>query len=344
MFKAFELHALPRFQADALSGGPADQAGDPGVRVLDVVHGVVHGLAGDLLDVEVQRRVRGPRQKRVPGGVGADLVEKLVKRDQLAGPLAHLDLLAAPVQRHQLVEDELQPLEVDAQRLGRPGHALHGAVVIGSPHVDEPVVAPAILVQEVGGVLGEVGRGAGASDQDPVLVVAEVGGAEPHRALVLVDEAGLAEALHGLGHQAARLQIALGLPRFEGDPEPGQRGPDALERSSEALLLEGRPPLLGRGGGPPAAVILGDGLAQFFQVLASITLLRHGSVDAQRLEVAGLQGLDPQVHLASGVIEVVLAVDPVAAFRAVPTCSGPVGLAETNSTMTRSPLPDSALP
>ena len=60
------------------------------------------------------------------------------------------------------------------------------AVVVGAEHVDQALEAALELVPVVGDVGGEVGRLAVGADQDPVLVVAEVGRAQPERALALV--------------------------------------------------------------------------------------------------------------------------------------------------------------
>ena len=60
------------------------------------------------------------------------------------------------------------------------------AVVVRAEHVDQPVRAPLELVAVVGDVGEEVGRVAVGADQDAVLVVAELRGAQPGGALVLV--------------------------------------------------------------------------------------------------------------------------------------------------------------
>ena len=83
---------------------------------------------------------------------------------------------------------------VGAERLDRGPHPRDVAVMVGAEHVDQPVEAALELVPVVGDVGGEVGRLAVGADQDPVLVVAELGGAQPERALVAVDVAALARA------------------------------------------------------------------------------------------------------------------------------------------------------
>jgi hypothetical protein len=63
--------------------------------------------------------------------------------------------------------------------------------VVDPPDVDEVIEAAAELLGDVADVRGEVGRLAVGPDHDPVLVVAEVGGAEPQRAVLLVEVAAL---------------------------------------------------------------------------------------------------------------------------------------------------------
>ena len=55
--KLLQPDVAPRREHHAALGGHSKEAGDAGVCVLHVVHGVVHGLAGDGFDVEVDGRV-----------------------------------------------------------------------------------------------------------------------------------------------------------------------------------------------------------------------------------------------------------------------------------------------
>ena len=108
-------------------------------------------------------------QEREPGHVGADLVEHLGQLDELPAALAHADHLARPQERHQLAEDDLQPVGVVAQGLHADLEPGHVAVVVGAPDVDEAVEAPLELVAVVGDVAQQVGRLAAGLDQDLVL-------------------------------------------------------------------------------------------------------------------------------------------------------------------------------
>ena len=89
------------------------------------------------------------------------------------------------------------------------------AVVVGAEQVDAQVEAALPLVEVVGGVGGEVGRLAVALDEDPVLVVAEVGRAQPDRAVLLEDVALLAQPGQPPLDRAGLVQRALGEPDVE---------------------------------------------------------------------------------------------------------------------------------
>ena len=179
-------------------------------------------------------------------------------------------------------------------------------------------------------------------DDHPVLVVAEGRGPEPQRPVELVDVAARPQALDGPLHPALRVQRALGLPEVEPDPEACERGldagPDALGRPAPDLL--GRVRRRFRRG----EHVRRDLVRQVADVVAVVAVLRDRIARADR-EDRGAQ----VVHLRPEVVEVVLAArprwpaasrtrqrrSPTNAPRALPTVSGPVGLADTNSTLTR---------
>ena len=90
-----------------------------------------------------------------------------------------------------------------------PGlHAPFVAVVVGAEDVDELREAPLQLVPMVCQVRSDVGVLAVVLDENAVLIVAVLGGAEPEGALALVGEALLAHPLDELLHRAG---VAQGL-------------------------------------------------------------------------------------------------------------------------------------
>ncbi len=158
-------------------------------------------------------------QEPVARGVGADLVEQLLEGDHLARALAHPHGLAVAEQVDELADDHVE-LPLVPERRARGLHAGDVAVVVGAPDVDDAVEAAVELVLVVGDVGGEVRVVAVGLDEHAVLVVTEVGRAEPHRALVLVDVAGLAQRGdrandRGLTAGALLVQRALREPHVE---------------------------------------------------------------------------------------------------------------------------------
>ena len=131
------------------------------------------------------------------------------------GALGDADLLAALLEADQLGDHDLERVGVVAERLDRGAHPCHVAVVVRAPHVDEQVVAPGELVAVIGDVRQQVGELAVALDQHPVLVVAELAGAQPHRAVVLVGHAAIGEIREGGGDGTGVDHRALGEPPVE---------------------------------------------------------------------------------------------------------------------------------
>ncbi len=79
---------------------------------------------------------------------------------------------------------------VVAHRRGRVAEPGHRPVVVRAPDVDEAVEAAAELLDDIADVGAEVRPLAVRLANHPVLVVAEGGGSEPERAVVLVQRAG----------------------------------------------------------------------------------------------------------------------------------------------------------
>ena len=213
--------------------------------VLHVVDGVVHRLPLHGLDVEVHRVIGREHQQVEPRGVGAHLVDQLVERDEVAGALAHRHGLAVAQERHPLVDHHLGAFGVVAQRLGGAPHAHDVAVVIGAPDVHEAVEPSLELVDHVRAVGGEVRGLPVRADHHAILVVAELGRAEPGGALGVVDVAALAKPLDRRGDGAGLLERMLGRPRVERHAEPVERRADAVQRPARALLAQPDEPVVG---------------------------------------------------------------------------------------------------
>ena len=75
--------------------------------------------------------------------------------------------------------------------------------MVGAEHVDAQIESALPLVQVVGEVAGDVGGLAVTLDDDAILIVAELSGAQPGGAIFFVDGAGLAKFGDGLIHPPA---------------------------------------------------------------------------------------------------------------------------------------------
>ena len=195
MHEQRQVDGVERAPLDAGLGGlPADRV-DPRVGVLHVEDRVLVRLRGDQVEVDGLAGVERLEQEGEPGHVGADLVDEVVEQHEVAGPLRQPHLLAAPHERHELAEDDLELVGLVAERLHAGLQARDVAVVVGAPDVDEQLEAAGELVAVVGDVGEQVGGLAVGLHEDPVLVVAEVGGAQPDGAVLLEDDPAVAEVL-----------------------------------------------------------------------------------------------------------------------------------------------------
>ncbi len=146
--------------------------------------------------------------------------------------LRHAPRLAALEQVHELPDDQLEALGVvRRQRRERRLHARHVAVVVGAPDVDQVVEAAVHLVAVVGDVGQEVGGRAGLADEHAVLVVAVVGGAQPHGAVGVVELAVAVELAQRLADLAGEAAVRLAALVERGLARPHVEGhAQALER------------------------------------------------------------------------------------------------------------------
>src|SRR5579884_1558003 len=272
-----------RPSADLRGAGVPEDRGDPRVRVLHVVDGVLLRLLGGEVEVDLDRLV-GAAVHEVPArGVDADLVHEVVEEHDVAAALRHLRLHAAAPEVDELVEDHLDAGGVVAEHPGDHLVPAADAVVVGAEHVDGAVEAALHLVAQVRDVRRLVRRQSpalGRADQHAVLVVAELGRADPQRAL------GLVRRQPGEQLRQPLLEHALARPRVEVDAE-------ALERVLDPLphVLDG---------------IAGQ-LGQLADVLAAVAVLGRLAALAHRLDRRA-----EAVHLRAGVVVVVLALDVVA--------------------------------
>ena len=216
--------------------------------------------------------------------------------------------------------------------------ALDVAVVVCAQKVDAAGVAAVELVLVVGDVRREVGVGAVCLDEHAIFVVAEVRGAEPRGAVLLVDEAQLVELCDGLGDNGLPclvfgVQGALGEPHVEVQPEVREHVLVVAEDGVVGHVHEGCLALLGAGLHPLEALLADDldgdvddvgACVAVFGELGAVLIRVSDDVivglgaghallhEGGDLQVAARDRLGEDVHLVAGIVDVELAGDLVA--------------------------------
>ena len=189
------------------------------------------------------------------------------------------------------------------------------AVVIRAPDVDDAVKA---ALDEFVAVIGDVDRVVRIKPvraaQDLVLIGAEVGVAQPERAVLFIRQAGVHKQLHGLGHVAGTVQAALKKPLIKMDAVAFEVALHTRNVVWQAEGHERRAALGARHGEVLVAVTLVDQFGKLPDVVAVVAVVRefHGVFALDELKIARLDGLAEQVDLIAGVVDVKLAPDIVA--------------------------------
>ena len=178
-------------------------------------------------------------------------------------------------------------------------------MVVRAPDVDEVVETAAELLGHVPDVGGEIGRLAVRAEDHPILVVAEIGRAEPDRAVLLVDVAAFAQPLDRPRDPALIVQARLARPDIEPDTEAGQARLDALADAtggpaSELAVRVG----VGQCRGQPDVV--GHRRRQLVDVVAVVAIVGHGLAASEgghrRAEVPDLRPRIVEVVLAGDLL------------------------------------------
>ena len=169
-------------------------------------------------------RVAAAHQEEVAHGVAPHFVHQLAQGQVAPGAFGEPHLLAALHYRHHLMQDVLgiPGGDAHAQRLQADAHPRDRAVMVGALHVDRARKAPFPLVDVIGDVRHKVRIVAallGPFPHHAVFVVAEVGGLEPERTVLLVCVSGRHQPAERLLHLARRVQRRLEEVHVEPDPE-----------------------------------------------------------------------------------------------------------------------------
>ncbi len=142
-------------------------------------------------------------------------------------------------------------LRVIASTRGDGLQSIDVPVVVGPQHIDLSCEATVLLVEVVRRIRGEVCRLPRRAQQHPVLVVTEIGRAQPHSPIGVEDVALLAQPLHCGSDRAGVVQRLLGEPHVEVHRKRRQRVFDLLDLKRRTVLPRDDQRLIAREAGPP---------------------------------------------------------------------------------------------
>ena len=146
-------------------------------------------------------------------------------------------------------------------------------------------------------------------DHDTILVVAVVGRAEPHRAFLVVDVARLAQPFYGCLDLTLRRELGLPEVDVERHAEPVEGRPRSTAAPAPPLRPACGGIARGRAGRRARPLGLEDVPGEVLDVRAVVAVLGDLRLSAHELQEPRLdRGAEP-VHLAAGIVEVVLPLD-----------------------------------
>ena len=209
----------------------AQHRGDPRVRVLDVVDGVLGRLLAGEVEVEVDRRVVRALQQEEARRVDPDLVHEVVERHELAPALGHRRALAALDD-----VDELHDHELELPGLAAEGLEVRPSCAARSRGGRRPTrrscgrSSRAALVLVVGDVGGEVGVLAARALEHAVLLVPE-----------LRSSAATARPRCGRSRRAARARRSCAAPP-SASPRAARRSENQVSKSTRKRCSVARMP------------------------------------------------------------------------------------------------------
>ncbi|MNN41500.1 hypothetical protein D3C81_1556220 [compost metagenome] len=173
----------------------AEDAADPGMRILNVEHGILVGRGNRQVHIKIKMGIHAAHREEVADSIQADFFHQVFHCHGFAGTFGHFDLLAVLEQADHLGNQHDQLLGIIAEcRHGRL-HTRDVAMVIGTPDIDHFIVAPAILITVIGDIRRKVGIGSIIFDQHAVLVVAVFGRLQPGCPVQLVHFTAVAQLI-----------------------------------------------------------------------------------------------------------------------------------------------------
>src|SRR5690554_900880 len=306
-------HTLVHAPLHAFGGQFAQHAANPGMGILDVIHRVFIGLGAGQVDIEGQLGIHAARRQEEASGVAAYFVDQVPNGDVAAGALGDFHLLAGAGHHHHLVQNVVRPALGDAgfQCLQAGAYTGDRGVVVRTLLVDHGGEAALPLVQVVGYIRQEVGIAAVLFAHYAVFVVAELGGFQPHGAVLFVGVAVGFQALNGGFHLAIFIQGGLEEIHIELNAKGFQVQVLFPAQVSHSEFADGVPVVrVGLGGYFPVVGNYGFaghiGVGHVDNVVAPVAVFRPAFVFWRQALNAGLNRQGQVVDLGIGVVVVEL--------------------------------------
>ena len=184
----------------------------------DVVVGVLFGCVESFGEVEVEVGVEGAHDEKIAGDVHREIVDEGAQGDELAAALAHPDGLAAFEKVHLLGRQDAEAFGVETDGGKHGFEAFVVAVVVGAEDVADIGESAPDFGMVIGDVGHEIGGAPVATNDDPVLVVAVIGGAKEYGSVFAFVE-GRGYGLACVRDSVAFVQGALAEKVVEANPE-----------------------------------------------------------------------------------------------------------------------------
>ena len=198
-----------------------------------------------------------------------------------------------------------------AECLHRRLDARDVAVMIRAPDIDDTAEPALVLIMVVGDIRGEVRRHAVIADDHAILVIAIGRGFQPKGAVFLIDIAVILQDLHGF-FDRVRMQRALAEPVVERHIELLEVFLEDRELLMIGEILEDIQALLLIHLQVFVAILVDDTLRRDFDILAMVAILRELDILPQQLQIARIHRLREDIHLVTGIVDIVLAFNRVA--------------------------------
>ena len=284
-------------------------AAKPGVCVLGVIDRILASEALGEVDVEIEMGIAAAGDEEIAHRVDAAFLDELLHGDGIACSLAHLELLAVLEETDHLDETDVKFLRIMAKILDGALETGDIAMMIRTEEIHEPVEAPGELVVMVGDVRKKIGVAAIGFDQYAVFVIAIF--------LCVEEESSFAFIAIRLQFFQDIFDCSTFTNRLFGsvdvliDPEGMKILLDEFQKEATAIFLEEIDMFPSVFHVSIADLIL-EALCDANDFLAVVTILRNRGVDAEKLEIAGDEGLAEMIDLVAGIVDVVFPGDVIA--------------------------------